>query len=119
MSSTAIPSFTSLDWGRTGYADAWQRQEELVARRNVGGVGDTLVFTEHDPVYTLGVRKGAEQHMIWDEAELAKLPLEQQAKIRWDRSLELREEYKMGGFAAYLSFEKNKGKVRSWEQPPA
>ena len=55
MSSTAIPSFTSLDWGRTGYADAWQRQEELVARRNVGGVGDTLVFTEHDPVYTLGV----------------------------------------------------------------
>ena len=72
MSSTAIPSFTSLDWGRTGYADAWQRQEELVARRNVGGVGDTLVFTEHDPVYTLGVRKGAEQHMIWDEAELAK-----------------------------------------------
>ncbi len=53
------------------------------------------------------------------EAELAKLPLEQQAKIRWDRSLELREEYKMGGFAAYLSFEKYKGKVRSWEQPPA
>lgn len=53
------------------------------------------------------------------EAELAKLPLEQQAKIRWDRSPELREQYKMGGFAAYLAFEKNKEKVRSWEQPPA
>lgn len=53
------------------------------------------------------------------EAELAKLPLDQQAKIRWDRSPEIREEYKMGGFEAYLSFEKNKGKIRSWEQPPA
>jgi lipoyl(octanoyl) transferase len=72
MSITATPTLTTLDWGRTGYADAWQRQEDLVARRNAGEVGDTLVFTEHDPVYTLGVRKGAEQHMIWDEAELAK-----------------------------------------------
>jgi lipoyl(octanoyl) transferase len=72
---TAVPvaqSLPILDWGRTGYADAWQRQEELVARRNAGEAGDTLVFTEHDPVYTLGVRKGAEQHLIWDEAELAK-----------------------------------------------
>ena len=62
----------TLDWGRTGYADAWRRQEELVARRNAGDIGDTLVFTEHDPVYTLGVRKDADQHMIWDEAELAR-----------------------------------------------
>ncbi|HEY0864736.1 MAG TPA: lipoyl(octanoyl) transferase LipB [Lacunisphaera sp.] len=71
MSVTASSTLTTLDWGRTGYADAWQRQEDLVARRNAGEIGDTLVFTEHDPVYTLGVRKGAEQHMIWDEAELA------------------------------------------------
>lgn len=63
---------STLDWGRTGYADAWSRQEELVTRRNAGDIGDTLVFTQHDPVYTLGVRKGAEQHLIWDEAELAK-----------------------------------------------
>lgn len=70
-SAPAAPTLTTLDWGRTGYADACQRQEDLVARRNAGEVGDTLVFTEHDPVYTLGVRKGAEQHMIWDEAELA------------------------------------------------
>lgn len=72
MSNTAAPTLTTLDWGRTGYADAWQRQEDLVARRNAGEIGDTLVFTEHDPVYTLGVRKGAEQHMVWDEAELAR-----------------------------------------------
>jgi lipoyl(octanoyl) transferase len=69
---TITSALTVLDWGRTGYADAWQRQEELVSRRNTGEATDTLVFTEHDPVYTLGVRKGAEQHMIWDEAELAR-----------------------------------------------
>jgi lipoyl(octanoyl) transferase len=69
---TASPPIATLDWGRTEYADAWRRQEELVARRNAGEIGDTLVFTEHEPVYTLGVRKGAEQHMIWDEAELAR-----------------------------------------------
>ena len=72
MSTLAAQTLTTLEWGRTGYADASQRQEDLVARRNAGEIGDTLVFTEHDPVYTLGVRKGAEEHMIWDEAELAR-----------------------------------------------
>src|SRR4051812_34551768 len=69
---TATAALATLDWGRTGYAEAWRRQEQLVVRRNAGEIGDTLVFTEHDPVYTLGVRKGAEQHMIWNEAELAR-----------------------------------------------
>lgn len=62
----------TLDWGRTEYAEALARQEDLVARRNAGDIGDTLVFTEHDPVYTLGVRKGAEQNLLWGEAELAR-----------------------------------------------
>ena len=62
----------TLDWGRTGYAAAWRQQEELVARRNAGEIGDTLVFTEHEPVFTLGVRSGAEAHLLWDEAELAR-----------------------------------------------
>jgi len=62
----------TLDWGRTGYADAFRRQEELVARRNTGEIGDTLVFTEHNPVFTLGLRLGAEQNLLWDDAELAR-----------------------------------------------
>ncbi|MCK6447698.1 MAG: lipoyl(octanoyl) transferase LipB [Planctomycetes bacterium] len=41
-------------WGRTTYADAHARQEELVRRRIAGEVGDTLVLTEHEPVITLG-----------------------------------------------------------------
>ncbi len=74
--SPAAQTATTLDWGRTGYAEAWQRQEELVTRRNTGEAGDTLVLTEHNPVYTLGVRRGAEEHMLWDEAELAKRGIE-------------------------------------------
>lgn len=59
-----------VDWGRTRYAPARLRQEELVARRITGDIGDTLVFTEHEPVYTLGVRQGAIGHLLWNDAEL-------------------------------------------------
>jgi len=60
---------TTLDWGRTRHTDAQRRQEELVARRMAGEIGDTLVFTEHEPVYTLGLRKGAAGNLVWDEAQ--------------------------------------------------
>ena len=66
--SSSVSPLHLVDWGRTSYDDACSRQAELVARRIAGGIGDTLVFTEHDPVYTIGLRSGAEQHLIWDEA---------------------------------------------------
>jgi lipoyl(octanoyl) transferase len=74
MSATA--ESRTLDWGRTGYADAWRRQEDLVALRNTGGIGDTLVLTEHEPVYTLGVRKDAARNLLWDDAELKRRGIE-------------------------------------------
>ena len=67
---------TIIDWGRTRYAPAWRRQEELVAQRLAGRIGDTLVFTEHESVYTLGVRPGASRHLLWDPAELAQRGIE-------------------------------------------
>ena len=74
----AIPAIepATVDWGRTRYAPAWRRQEELVAQRLAGQIGDTLVFTEHEPVYTLGVRLGAARHLLWDPAELARRGIE-------------------------------------------
>lgn len=63
-------SVAVVDWGRTEYADALARQAELVARRIAGEVPDTLVFTEHEPVFTLGVRPGAERHLLWPAPEL-------------------------------------------------
>jgi len=59
-----------VDWGRTRYEDALHRQEELVRRRIAGEVPDTLVFTEHEPVFTKGVRRGAEENLLWSNGEL-------------------------------------------------
>jgi len=70
-SGTTSPPLTVEDWGRTAYADALARQEALVAQRIAGEISDTLVFTEHAPVFTLGRRAGADQHLLWGEAERA------------------------------------------------
>ncbi|HEY0945926.1 MAG TPA: lipoyl(octanoyl) transferase LipB [Opitutaceae bacterium] len=79
--ASAIPTSpaqapATLDWGRTRYAMAWRAQDELVAQRIAGTIGDTLVFTEHDPVYTIGLRSGAPQHLVWNEAQLSREGIE-------------------------------------------
>lgn len=71
MASTATSVVTVLDWGLTSYASAWHRQDELVAQRLAGEIGDTLIFTEHEPVFTLGLRNGAGANLVWDQARLA------------------------------------------------
>lgn len=58
-----------IDWGRTRYRDSVAAQETLLAARLAGQAPDTLVFTEHDPVYTLGLRAGAASHLLLDDAE--------------------------------------------------
>ena len=67
-----MPAVETLDWGRTGYEEAYRRQEALVTRRIAGEIGDTLVFTEHEPVFTLGLRAGAENHLVWSAEQLAR-----------------------------------------------
>jgi lipoate-protein ligase B len=59
-----------VDWGRTEYEAALERQKALVDQRRNDAAPDTLVFTEHAPVFTIGMRKGADQHLIWNEAQL-------------------------------------------------
>ncbi len=68
--SPATPGPT-IDWGRTRYREAWQRQDDLVAARLAGAQPDTLVFTEHEPVFTMGMRRGAEQNLVWAPPQLA------------------------------------------------
>jgi len=70
-SVSAPPHLTVQDWGRTEYRSAWAAQEALVHDRIAGARGDTLVFTEHEPVYTYGVRPGAEKHLLLDETATA------------------------------------------------
>lgn len=68
---SAAPRVDVQDWGRTEYRSAWAAQEALVNDRLAGTRGDTLIFTEHDPVYTYGVRPGAEKHLLLDDAATA------------------------------------------------
>lgn len=71
-----MPEIEIIDWGRTRYAEAFEKQKARVDLRKSGNCGDALIFTEHEPVYTLGLRKGADQHLIWNEATLAEQGIE-------------------------------------------
>ncbi|MAS64473.1 MAG: lipoyl(octanoyl) transferase [Puniceicoccaceae bacterium MED-G31] len=62
---------TVIDWGRTNYSDALEQQKSLVQQRINGQIGDTLIITEHNPVFTTGMRKGASKHLIWSAKQLA------------------------------------------------
>jgi lipoyl(octanoyl) transferase len=58
--------------GRLGYADGVERQKALVEARRAGDIPDTLLFVEHPPVITLGVRtRGATTNVRADTAALA------------------------------------------------
>jgi lipoyl(octanoyl) transferase len=51
---TAARRFEVRRLGRTRYEDAHALQQEMVAQRAVGRIGDLLLITEHEPVVTLG-----------------------------------------------------------------
>lgn len=40
--------------GRIEYADCLELQNQLVAKRHADEIGDTVLFLEHEPVYTIG-----------------------------------------------------------------
>ena len=59
--------------GRVPYADALALQRTLVEQRRGGEIGDTLLFVEHPPVLTLGVRgDGGRSHILAPPDELAR-----------------------------------------------
>lgn len=63
------------DIGRTRYADAWELQRTLFDLRHYGLIGDVLLLTEHEKVYTLG--KGADaNHLLANEEELKRSGIE-------------------------------------------
>jgi lipoyl(octanoyl) transferase len=59
-------------WGRLGYEAALARQIDLQSARLSGDAPDTLALVEHDPVFTLGLRAGADKNLVWDAATLAR-----------------------------------------------
>ena len=60
-----------LDLGLRAYEPVVAVQEDLVARRKLGTVPDTLILVEHEPVYTLG--RGADaRHVLASTEELVR-----------------------------------------------
>lgn len=55
--------------GRTDYRECWSLQQHLCEERRAGRIPDTLLLTEHDPVYTIG-RTGNDHHLLAGEEEL-------------------------------------------------
>jgi lipoic acid synthetase/lipoyl(octanoyl) transferase len=54
MSSRGYRKLFRINLGRTKYNDAWEFQKKLVNRRFEGRIPDCLIFTEHEPVITMG-----------------------------------------------------------------
>lgn len=55
IETTATPPTLQSRWlGRIEYEEALALQESLVKQRQAGEIGDTILFLEHEPVYTIG-----------------------------------------------------------------
>jgi lipoyl(octanoyl) transferase len=52
-----------IDLGRQPYRPVWDFQRELQKERIDQLISDTLIFVEHDPVYTIG-KSGSDLHVI-------------------------------------------------------
>ena len=63
------------DLGLMPFGDAWDLQQELVARRKRGEIPDQLLFVEHPHVITLG-RSAKRQNVLVSESELQRLGIE-------------------------------------------
>ncbi|MGB2869907.1 MAG: lipoyl(octanoyl) transferase LipB [Bacteroidota bacterium] len=56
--------------GRTRYAETWELQKKLWELRHYGMIGDLLLYTEHEHVYTIG-KSGDDNHLLASERELS------------------------------------------------
>ncbi|HEX9006425.1 MAG TPA: lipoyl(octanoyl) transferase LipB [Bacteroidota bacterium] len=61
--------------GRTEYRRCWALQQRLCELRRAGSVPDTLLLTEHDPVFTIG-RTGDPRHVLAEAEELRRRGIE-------------------------------------------
>ncbi|UCE66752.1 MAG: lipoyl(octanoyl) transferase LipB [Candidatus Zixiibacteriota bacterium] len=59
----------SVDLGRTDYKTAWDLQKKLVELRYKNEIPDVLLFTEHNPVITMG-RAGTSGNLLCSPEEL-------------------------------------------------
>lgn len=69
VAGVTAPARLVASWlGRVPYLQGWRLQEAVATRVRDGG-DETMLFLEHDPVYTIG-RRGTVDHLLVDLAEL-------------------------------------------------
>ncbi len=69
MSEKSVMHVAAADIGRTRYGEAWKLQQRLWGYRQQGVVGDLLLLTEHEHVYTIG-KGGDANHLLASGNEL-------------------------------------------------
>jgi lipoyl(octanoyl) transferase len=65
----------AVNIGRTHYAEAWELQRAVFSARQQNTIGDVILLTEHDHVYTLG-KAADENHLLAKNEELSKKGVE-------------------------------------------
>jgi lipoate-protein ligase B len=58
-----------IDLGVTDYEETYRIQREFVRRRKLGEIGDSVILTEHFPVFTIG-RTGSEENLLVKKEDL-------------------------------------------------
>ena len=66
--STLNKKIEILDLGMQAYKESWILQKELLNKRSNNEINDTLIFVEHEPVYTLG-KNADENHILQNYPE--------------------------------------------------
>lgn len=69
MNPLTMNELIVVDIGRTKYSEAWDLQKEIFAARLDNRIGDVLLLTEHNHVYTLG-KAADDNHLLAGEEEL-------------------------------------------------
>jgi len=69
MCSRGYKRLFRIDLGRTDYRETWELQKRLVMLRRQSRVPDMLLFTEHEPVITMG-RGTDRDNLLVTEAQL-------------------------------------------------
>lgn len=65
-------AYRVIDLGISRYEDVYALQKELVAKRKLGIIKDTVIITEHLPVFTIG-RNGLKENLLEDMATMDRL----------------------------------------------
>jgi len=68
QNKTKIHNIDILDLGLKSYQESWNFQKEMLKKRSNNEINDTLIFVEHEPVFTLG-KNANENHILQNYPE--------------------------------------------------